>query len=136
MRRKFPPDFSFYIRRPERTILLHLQAPKSCRNPKFLLSLYEAKMPPELWVSQLRQRKQDLKIFLSFNRARKRTLLLRLGTVAGADCVRSLMNLQTPIKNVQELAKEGGEESEAKLREAIEILEGVASAFAGSWRDF
>ena len=34
------------------------------------------------------------------------------------------MNLQTPIKNVQELAEEGGEESEAKLREAIEILEG------------
>ena len=28
------------------------------------------------------------------------------------------------IKNVQELAKEEGEESEAKLREAIEILEG------------
>ena len=31
---------------------------------------------------------------------------------------------QTLIKNVQELAKEEGEESEAKLREAIEILEG------------
>ena len=46
------------------------------------------------------------------------------------------MNLQTPIKNVQELAEERGEESEAKLREAIEILEGVASAIAGSWRDF
>ena len=46
------------------------------------------------------------------------------------------MNLQTPIKNVQELVEERGEESEAKLREAIEILEGVASAIAGSWRDF
>ena len=46
------------------------------------------------------------------------------------------MNLQTPIKNVQELAKEGREESEAKLREAIEILEGAASAIAGSWQDF
>ena len=46
------------------------------------------------------------------------------------------MNLQAPIKNVQELAKEGGEESEAKFREAIEILEGAASAIAGSWRDF
>ena len=45
------------------------------------------------------------------------------------------MNLQAPIKNVQELAKEEGEESEAKLREAIEILEGAASAIAGSWRD-
>ena len=34
------------------------------------------------------------------------------------------MSLQAPIKNVQELAKEEGEESEAKLKEAIEILEG------------
>ena len=90
----------------------------------------------ELWASQLRQRKQRPKIFLSFNQARKRTLLLQPGTVAGTDCVRSLMNLQTPIKNVQELAKEEGEESEAKLRESIEILEGAASAIAGSWRDF
>ena len=93
-------------------------------------------MPPELWASQLRQRKRRPKIFLSFNRARKRTLLLWPGTVAYADCVKSLMNLQAPIKNVQELAKEGGEESEAKLREAIEILEGAASAIAGNWQDF
>ena len=35
-----------------------------------------------------------------------------------------MTSLQTLIKNVQELAKEEGEESEAKLREAIEILEG------------
>ena len=34
------------------------------------------------------------------------------------------MSLQTLIKNVQELAKEEWEESEAKLREVIEILEG------------
>ena len=34
------------------------------------------------------------------------------------------MSLQMLIKNVQELAKEEGKESEAKLREAIEILEG------------
>ena len=34
------------------------------------------------------------------------------------------MSLQMLIKNVQELAKEEGEESEAKLREAIEILKG------------
>ena len=46
------------------------------------------------------------------------------------------MSLQTLIKNVQKLAKEEGEESEAKLKEAIEILEGTASAIAGSWRDF
>ena len=46
------------------------------------------------------------------------------------------MSLQTLTKNVQELAKEEGEESEAKLRGAIEILEGAISAIAGSWRDF
>ena len=46
------------------------------------------------------------------------------------------MSLQTPIKNVQELAKEEGEESEAKLREVIEILEGATFATASSWRDF
>ena len=42
------------------------------------------------------------------------------GTVASTDRVRSLIILQTPTKNVQELAKEEGEESETKLRGAIE----------------
>ena len=36
---------------------------------------------------------------------------------------------------MQELAKEEGEESEAKLREAIEISEGAILAIMGSWRD-
>ena len=40
-----------------------------------------------------------------------------------------------PIKNVQELAKEEREESEAKLRGAIEISEGAVFAIVGSWRD-
>ena len=62
-------------------------------------------MQPESWVLQLRQRKQRLKIFLFFNRTRKRTLLLRPGTVASADHARSLIIFQTPTKNVQELAK-------------------------------
>ena len=53
--------------------------------------------------------------------------------VASADRARSLIILQTPTKNVQELAKEEGEESEAKLRGAIEISEGAISAIAGSW---
>ena len=35
-----------------------------------------------------------------------------------------MTSLQTLIKNVQELAKEEGKESEAKLRGAIEISEG------------
>ena len=46
------------------------------------------------------------------------------------------MNLQMLIKNVQELAKEEGEESEVKLREAIEILEGTTFATTSSWWDF
>ena len=46
------------------------------------------------------------------------------------------MSLQTLIKNMQELAKEEGDESEAKLREAIEILGGAIFATASSWRDF
>uniref|UniRef100_A0A2N9H073 RWP-RK domain-containing protein n=1 Tax=Fagus sylvatica TaxID=28930 RepID=A0A2N9H073_FAGSY len=36
---------------------------------------------------------------------------------------RKLMSLQTLIKNVQEIAKEEGEDSEGKLRNAIQILE-------------
>ena len=76
-----------------------------------------------------------LKILLLFNRTKKSSLLLRPGTVANADRARFLIILQTPIKNVQELAKEEGEESEAKLKGAIEILEGAFSAIADSWRD-
>ena len=40
-----------------------------------------------------------------------------------------------PIKNAQELAKEEGEESEAKLRAAIMTLEGAIPAVAGKQRD-
>ena len=92
-------------------------------------------MLPESWALQLRQREQRLKILLFFNQTRRSTLLLRPGTVANADCARFLTILRTPIKNVQELAKEKGEESEAKLREAIEISEGAIPAIVGSWRD-
>ena len=74
-------------------------------------------------------------VLLLFNRTRKSTLLLWIGTVASADRARSLIIPQTPTKNVQELAKEEGEESEAKLRGAIEISEGAVSAIAGGWRD-
>ena len=123
---KFSLNCAFYIRHPRRTILLHLQTPEFCRNSKPLFFfLHEPKMPPRSWTSQLGQRKQKPKIFPPFNRARKKTLLLRPGTVAAVDCVRPSMSPQTLIKNVQELAKEEGEESEAKLREAIEILEGA-----------
>ena len=92
-------------------------------------------MPHGSWALQLRQRERRLKILLFFNWTRKSTLLLRLGTVASADRVMFLIILQTPIKNVQELAKEKGEESEAKLRGAIEISEGDVFAIVSSWRD-
>ena len=89
-------------------------------------------MLPESWALQLRQRKQRLKVLLFFNWTRKSTLLLRPGIVANPDHARSLIILQTPTKNVQELAKEEGEESEAKLRGAIEISEGTVSAIASN----
>ena len=92
-------------------------------------------MLPESWALQLRQRERRLRILLFFNRTRKNTLLLLLGTIASADCARFLIILQTPIKNVQELAKKEGEESEGKLRGAIEISEGTIFAIVGSWRD-
>ena len=92
-------------------------------------------MLPESWALQLRQKERRLKILLFFNLTRKSTLLLQSGTLASADRARFLIILQMPIKNVQELAKEEGEESEAKLRRAIEISEGAVSAIVGSWRD-
>ena len=92
-------------------------------------------MPLESWVLHLRQTEQRLKILLFFNWTRKSTLPLRLRTVASADRARFLIILQTPTKNVQELAKEEGEESEAKLKEAIEISEGAIPSIVGSWRD-
>ena len=92
-------------------------------------------MPLESWALQLRQKEQRLKILLFFNRTRKSTLLLRPGTIVSADHARLLIILQTPIKNVQELAKKEGEESEAKLKRAIEISEGAILTIAGRWQD-
>ena len=78
----------------------------------------------------------EAKDFPILQSGKKENSPLRLGIVAGTSCVKSMTSLQTLIKNVQELTKEEGEESEAKLREAIEILEGATSAIVGSWRDF
>ena len=83
----------------------------------------------------MRQREQRLRILLFFNRTRKSTLLLRPRIVASADRAKFMVILQTPIKSVQELAKEEGEESEAKLKGAIEISEGATLTIAGRWRD-
>ena len=40
-----------------------------------------------------------------------------------------------PIENAQELAKEEGEESEAKLKAAIVTSKGAIPAVAGKWQD-
>ena len=92
-------------------------------------------MPLEPWVLQLRQRELGLKSFLFFDRTRKSTLLLRPRTVASANRTRLLIFLQTPIKNVQDLAKEKGEESEVKSRATIVTSKGVVPAVAGKRRD-
>ena len=92
-------------------------------------------MPPEPWALQLRQRELGLRSLLFFNRTRKSTLLLRPTIVASANRTRFLIFLQMPIENVQELVKEEGEESEAKLRAAIMTSEGAIPAVAGKQRD-
>ena len=91
-------------------------------------------MLPESWALQLRQRERRRRILLFFNRTRKSILLLQPGTVASADLARFLIILQTSIKNVQELAKEEGKKSEARLKGAIKIS-GAVFAIVGSWQD-
>ena len=76
-----------------------------------------------------------LKSLLFFNRARKSTLFLRPRTVASANYTRFPMFLQTPTKNVQELAKEEREESKTKLRAATVTYEGAIPAVAGEQQD-
>ena len=87
------------------------------------------------WTLQMRQRELGLKSLLFFNRTRKSTLPLRPRTVASANRTRFLIFLRIPIENAQELAKEEGEESEAKLRAAIMTSEGVIPAVASKQRD-
>ena len=92
-------------------------------------------MPPEPWALQLRQRELGLKTLLFFNQTRKSTIFLRPRTVASVNHARFLIILQTPIKNVQKLAKEEGKESEAKLRAAIVTSKGAIPTVAGKQRD-
>ena len=92
-------------------------------------------MPPKPWALQLRQRELGLKSLLFFNRTRKSTLLLQPRTVASVNRTRFMRFLQTLTKNVQELAKEEGEESETKLRAAIVTSEGAIPAVVGKRRD-
>ena len=132
------PRFRLLYKAPWEGHPPHPLALELYRSSKFLFTFLEQKqknMPSESWALQLRQRERRLKILLFFNRTRKSILFLRLGTVASADRARFLIILQTPTKNVQELAKEEREESEAKLRGAIEISKGAIPAIAGRWRD-
>ena len=92
-------------------------------------------MSPEPWAMQLRQRELGLKSLLFFNRTRKSTFLLRPRTVASVNRTRFLMFLQTPTKNVQELAKKEGEESETKLGATIVTSEGAIPVVAGKRQD-
>ena len=84
-------------------------------------------MPPE--------QELGLKSLLFFNRTRKSTLPLRPRIVASADRTRFLIFLRTPIENAQELAKEEGEESEAKLRAATMTLGRAIPTVTGKRRD-
>ena len=93
VRSKLPQISHFYIRRPGITIFHIYESWNPVGVPSFS-HFHEPKMPSELWVSQLRQRKQRPKIFQFFNRTRKRTLFLLPGTIASADHARFLMSLQ------------------------------------------
>ena len=92
-------------------------------------------MSPEPWALQLRQRELGLKSLLFFNQTRKSALPLQPRIVASANRIRFLIFLRTQIENLQELAKEEGEESEAKLRAAIMISGEAIPAIAGKRRD-
>ena len=76
-----------------------------------------------------------LRSLIFFNRKKKSTLLIRPRTVASTNRTMFLIFLQMPIENTQELAKEEGEENEAKLRAAIVTSEGAIPAIAGKRQD-
>ena len=128
------PRFRPLYKAPWEDYFPHLLTLESYRSSKFF-HILEQKLLPESRALQLRQGKQRQKILLFFNQTKKSILLLWLGIIVSADLARSLIILQMPTKNVQELAKEEGKESKVKLRGAIEISEGAVSAIAGSWRD-
>ena len=102
------PKFRPLYKAPWDDHLPHPLALELCGSSKLLPSPWTKKMSSDSWALQLRQREQRLKTLIFFNRTRKSTFLLRLGTVASADRAKFLVILQTPIKNVQELAKEEG----------------------------
>ena len=136
VRMKFSLDCTFYIRHPRRTILLHSQTPEFCRNSKspfFSLWTKNAAWILDVAVGAKEAKAKD---FPTFQLGKKEDFPPSTRDRSKRRSCQALDEPQTLIKNAQELAKEEGEESEVKLKEAIEILEGATFATASSWRDF
>ncbi|GLU12379.1 hypothetical protein SLE2022_290640 [Rubroshorea leprosula] len=95
---------------------------KRCKSDDKNNNIVSSKMLSRKTISQyfympITQAAKELNIGLTLLKKRCRELGIRRWPH------RKLMSLQTLIKNVQELQKEEGQESERKLREAIEVLE-------------
>ncbi|KAJ9163605.1 hypothetical protein P3X46_023255 [Hevea brasiliensis] len=94
--------------------------PKKCREQKVNNSISKALSRQTIsryFYMPITQAAKELNVGLTLLKKRCRELGIRRWPH------RKLMSLQTLIKNVQEMKKVEGEESEEKLKEAIEILE-------------
>ncbi|XP_062169127.1 protein RKD2-like [Alnus glutinosa] len=80
-------------------------------------SLLSKKAISQYFYMPITQAAKELNVGLTLLKKRSRELGIRRWPH------RKLMSLQTLIRNVKELGREEGEESEAKLRDALEILE-------------
>ncbi|XP_040987633.1 protein RKD1-like [Juglans microcarpa x Juglans regia] len=92
---------------------------RDCREEKCSSSsrLLSRKTISQLFYMPIMQAAKELNVGLTLLKKRCRELGIRRWPH------RKLMSLQTLIKDIEVLGKEEGEESEAKLRNAIEILE-------------
>ncbi|WRX18992.1 RWP-RK domain - like 5 [Theobroma cacao] len=91
---------------------------KRCREEKCSSStMLSRKVISQYFYLPITQAAKELNVGLTLLKKRCRELGIRRWPH------RKLMSLQTLIRNVQELQKEEGEESERKLREAVEVLE-------------
>ncbi|KAF7806198.1 protein RKD1-like [Senna tora] len=99
----------------------HRKVKRSCREERGSNSSMSTKMLSRKTISQyfympITQAARELNVGLTLLKKRCRELGIRRWPH------RKLMSLQTLIDNVKELGKEGGQETEEKLRNAIEIL--------------
>ncbi|XP_022737328.1 protein RKD1-like [Durio zibethinus] len=96
-----------------------INSAKRCREAKCnsTTKMLSRKVISQYFYMPITQAAKELNIGLTLLKKRCRELGIRRWPH------RKLMSLQTLIKNVQELQKEEGEESEGKLREAVEVLE-------------